>query len=105
MGLTYTFHGHACFTLASDDATLLFDPFLTGNPAAKATADQLAADYILLSHGHFDHMPDTVSIAQRTGATVIGTLELATWMNNQARPMSTACSRAARFAFPLAGSS
>ena len=70
MGLTYTFHGHACFTLASDDATLLFDPFLTGNPAAKATADQLAADYILLSHGHFDHMPDTVSIAQRTGATV-----------------------------------
>ncbi|MEI2697411.1 MAG: MBL fold metallo-hydrolase [Microthrixaceae bacterium] len=46
---------------------MLFDPFLTGNPAAKATADQLAADYILLSHGHFDHMPDTVSIAQRTG--------------------------------------
>ncbi|MFZ2360803.1 MAG: metal-dependent hydrolase [Anaerolineae bacterium] len=83
MELTYTFHGHACFTLASDDVTLLFDPFLTGNPAAKVAADDLAADYILLSHGHFDHMPDTVSIAQRTGATVIGVFELASWMNNQ----------------------
>lgn len=101
MGLTYTFHGHACFTLASDDATLLFDPFLTGNPAAKVTADDLAADYILLSHGHYDHIPDTVSIAQRTGATVIGTLELATWMNNQGVAQIHGMQPGGSFRFPF----
>ncbi len=83
MGLTYTFHGHACFTLEADGTTLLFDPFLTGNPAAKVTADDLAADYILLSHGHFDHLPDAAAIAQRTGATVIGTFEVASWIGGQ----------------------
>jgi len=83
MGLTYTFHGHACFTLTGDGATLLFDPFLTDNPLAKVTADDLAADYILLSHGHFDHLPDAASIAKRTGATVIGTLEVAHWIGTQ----------------------
>lgn len=83
MGLTYTFHGHACFTLEADGTTLLFDPFLTGNPAAKVTADDLAADYILLSHGHFDHLPDAAAIAQRTGATVIGAFEVASWIGGQ----------------------
>ncbi|HSN77668.1 MAG TPA: metal-dependent hydrolase [Anaerolineae bacterium] len=83
MGLTYTFHGHACFTLEADGTTLLFDPFITGNPVAKVTADDLAADYILLSHGHFDHLPDAASIAQRTDATVIGTLEVAHWIGAQ----------------------
>jgi L-ascorbate metabolism protein UlaG (beta-lactamase superfamily) len=83
MGLTYIFHGHACFTLRSDDATLLFDPFLTDNPAAQVKADDLAAGHILLSHGHFDHLPDAVSIAERTGATVIGTFEVASWIGGQ----------------------
>jgi L-ascorbate metabolism protein UlaG (beta-lactamase superfamily) len=83
MGLTYTFHGHACFTLTGDGATLLFDPFVTDNPLAQVTANDLAADYILLSHGHFDHLPDAASIAQRTRATVIGTLEVAHWIGAQ----------------------
>jgi L-ascorbate metabolism protein UlaG (beta-lactamase superfamily) len=83
MGLTYTFHGHACFTLEADGATLLFDPFLTGNPSAQVTPDDLAADFILLSHGHFDHLPDAAAIAQRTGATVIGTFEVASWIGGQ----------------------
>lgn len=83
MALTYTFHGHACFSLESNGTTLLFDPFLTGNPAAKVTADEVAADYILLSHGHFDHLPDAAAIAKRTGATVIGTFEVASWIGGQ----------------------
>lgn len=83
MALTYTFHGHACFTLASEDSTLLFDPFLTDNPVAKVKPDELAADYILLSHGHFDHLPDAAAIAQRTGATVIGAFEVASWIGGQ----------------------
>lgn len=83
MTLTYTFHGHACFSLQGDGTTLLFDPFLTGNPVAKVSADDLQADYILLSHGHFDHVPDAAAIAKRTGATVIGTFEVASWIGNQ----------------------
>lgn len=83
MALTYTFHGHACFSLQGDGTTLLFDPFLTGNPVAKVSADDLQADYILLSHGHFDHVPDAAAIAKRTGATVIGTFEVASWIGNQ----------------------
>lgn len=83
MSLTFTFHGHACFTLQSDDATLLFDPFITDNPMAKVTADDLAADFILISHGHFDHLPDAAAIAKRTGATVIGTFEVASWIGGQ----------------------
>ncbi len=101
MSLTYTFHGHACFTLASNGVSLLFDPFLTGNPAAKVAADDLAADYILLSHGHFDHMPDTVSIAQRTGATVIGVFELASWMNNQGAANVHGMQPGGSFRFPF----
>ena len=83
MGLTYTFHGHACFTLEAEGLALLFDPFLTDNPAAQVKADDLAADYILLSHGHFDHLPDAAAIAKRTGATVIGTFEVASWIGGQ----------------------
>ncbi|MCB0199549.1 MAG: metal-dependent hydrolase [Anaerolineae bacterium] len=83
MSCTYTYHGHACFTLAGDGTNLLFDPFLTDNPVAKTKPEDLAPDYIILSHGHFDHMPDTVAIANRSGATVIGVFELASWMGNQ----------------------
>lgn len=83
MTCTYTYHGHACFTLEGDGVTLLFDPFLTDNPDAKAKPEDFSPDYIILSHGHFDHMPDTVAIANRSDATVIGVFELASWMNSQ----------------------
>ena len=83
MTLVYTFHGHACFTLAAGDTTVLFDPFLTGNPVAQVTPEDLAASHIIVSHGHYDHIPDAVGIAKRTGATVIGTLEVASWIGNQ----------------------
>ena len=53
------------------------DPFLTGNPKAAATADEVDADVILLTHGHGDHLGDTVDIAKRTGATVVAIVELA----------------------------
>lgn len=101
MELTYTFHGHACFSLEADGTTLLFDPFLTGNPAAQVAAADLAADFILLSHGHFDHMPDAAAIAQRTGATVIGTLELATWVNGQGAANVHGMQPGGSFRFPF----
>jgi L-ascorbate metabolism protein UlaG (beta-lactamase superfamily) len=69
--------GHAAFALEHDGKTVLVDPFLTGNPTAAVTADEVAADAIFLTHGHSDHLGDTVDIAKRTGATVVAIVELA----------------------------
>jgi L-ascorbate metabolism protein UlaG (beta-lactamase superfamily) len=69
--------GHAAFALEHDGITVLVDPFLTGNPKAAVSADEVAADAILLTHGHPDHLGDTVAIAQRTGAPVLAIVELA----------------------------
>ncbi len=71
------FLGHACFTLSDGDTTVLIDPFLTGNPKAAASADEVNATTILLTHGHGDHVGDTVAIAKRTGAPVVAITELA----------------------------
>jgi L-ascorbate metabolism protein UlaG (beta-lactamase superfamily) len=71
------FLGHACFSLSDGDTTVLIDPFLTGNPKAAASADEVDASTILLTHGHGDHVGDTVSIAKRTGAPVLAITELA----------------------------
>src|SRR3954469_23871774 len=71
------FLGHAAFALEHDGKTVLVDPFLTGNPKAAATADEVAADAIFLTHAHGDHVGDTVAIAKRTGATVVAIVELA----------------------------
>ena len=71
------FHGHAAFALQHDGKTVLIDPFLTGNPKAAASADEVAADAILLTHGHGDHYGDTVAIAKRTGAPVVAITEIA----------------------------
>jgi L-ascorbate metabolism protein UlaG (beta-lactamase superfamily) len=71
------FLGHACFTLSDGDATVLIDPFLTGNPRAAVSAEDVAATTILLTHGHVDHIGDTVAIAKRTGAPVTAIVELA----------------------------
>ena len=69
--------GHAAFHLSDGTTNILVDPFLTGNPKAAASADEVEADFILLTHGHADHFGDTVSIAKRTGATVIAITEIA----------------------------
>jgi L-ascorbate metabolism protein UlaG (beta-lactamase superfamily) len=69
--------GHSAFHLSGGGADVLIDPFLTGNPKAAATADEVPADVILVSHAHGDHVGDTVAIAKRTGATVVAIVELA----------------------------
>jgi L-ascorbate metabolism protein UlaG (beta-lactamase superfamily) len=72
--------GHACLLLESDGRRVLIDPFLTGNPKAAARADEVSADLILVSHGHEDHLGDTVEIARRTGATVVSNYEISQWL-------------------------
>jgi L-ascorbate metabolism protein UlaG (beta-lactamase superfamily) len=65
----------------SDGRDVLVDPFLSGNPAAAMTADKVPADFILVSHGHGDHVGDTVAIARRTGATVVANYEISQWLS------------------------
>jgi L-ascorbate metabolism protein UlaG (beta-lactamase superfamily) len=71
------FLGHAAFALVDGDTTVLVDPFLSGNPKAAVSADEVEASAILLTHGHGDHIGDTVDIAKRTGAPVLAIVELA----------------------------
>jgi L-ascorbate metabolism protein UlaG (beta-lactamase superfamily) len=71
------FLGHAAFLLEHEGTRVLIDPFLTGNPKAAATAEEVEADAILLTHGHADHIGDTVAIAKRTGAPVVAIVEIA----------------------------
>jgi L-ascorbate metabolism protein UlaG (beta-lactamase superfamily) len=75
--------GHAAIALDTAEYKILIDPFFTGNPAAAIAADQAEADFILVSHGHGDHVGDTIAIAKRTGATVICNYEISEWMQKQ----------------------
>lgn len=72
--------GHAALLLESDGQTVLIDPFLTGNPKAATQANELQPDLILISHGHGDHVGDAVSIARRSGATVVANYEIGEWL-------------------------
>jgi L-ascorbate metabolism protein UlaG (beta-lactamase superfamily) len=71
------FLGHACFELTEGDTRVLIDPFLTGNPKAAAKAEELEPTHIFLTHGHADHIGDTVDIAKRTKAQVVAIVEIA----------------------------
>jgi L-ascorbate metabolism protein UlaG (beta-lactamase superfamily) len=76
----FTYYGHSCFSVSVSGKKLLFDPFITGNELAKGIdINGIEADYILLSHGHSDHVADTEAIAKRTGATIIAAYEVAMW--------------------------
>jgi L-ascorbate metabolism protein UlaG (beta-lactamase superfamily) len=82
--MKFTYYGHACFAVVAGGKNILFDPFITGNELAKnINIDEIEADYIFVSHGHIDHMLDTVAIANRTGATVVGSWELYDYFNKQ----------------------
>jgi L-ascorbate metabolism protein UlaG (beta-lactamase superfamily) len=71
------FLGHAAFELTEGDTRILIDPFLTGNPKATVPADELEPTHIFLTHGHADHIGDTVDIAKRTNAQVVAIVEIA----------------------------
>jgi L-ascorbate metabolism protein UlaG (beta-lactamase superfamily) len=82
-----TYYGHSCFAVQIAGKHLLFDPFITGNPLAKGVdIGRIPADFILISHGHDDHMLDTVAIAQRTKATVISNFEVGEWFGAKGLP-------------------
>lgn len=79
-----TYHGHAVVSVVLDDGTrLLFDPFISQNPLADISAEDVETDYILITHGHDDHIGDMVSIAKKNNATVIGLPEVCAYAANK----------------------
>ncbi len=89
-----TYYGHSCFAVETDGTTLLFDPFISGNELAQSVdIKAINPEFILVSHGHNDHIADCVSIAKRTGAKVICSWEIHEWLNRQGisntHPMNT----------------
>jgi L-ascorbate metabolism protein UlaG (beta-lactamase superfamily) len=82
MAIKITWLGHGSWALKIGDHDVLIDPFLNDSPTAPMKADEVEADFILVSHGHFDHVADVSSIANRTGAAVVSNFEIATWFAN-----------------------
>src|SRR5215471_16817980 len=79
--MNITYYGHSCFGVHVAGTHLLFDPFITGNPLARdINVASVPADYILVSHGHDDHVLDAIAIAQRTNATVLSNFEVGEWL-------------------------
>jgi L-ascorbate metabolism protein UlaG (beta-lactamase superfamily) len=75
-----TYYGHACFAVKVGNYNLLFDPFITPNELAKhIKVNELSCDYVLISHGHEDHLADAENILKRTNSTIISNYEIATW--------------------------
>lgn len=92
--MTITYYGHSCFGIKIQDTHILLDPFISANPLAQhIEVETISADYILLSHGHADHILDAEGIALRTGALVISNYEVHEWMHRKGvqntHPMNT----------------
>jgi L-ascorbate metabolism protein UlaG (beta-lactamase superfamily) len=83
MATQITWYGHNCWSIETAGKTILLDPFLDDSPTAPVKAASVKADFILQSHGHFDHIADTVAIAKRTGATVLANFEVGNWLQKQ----------------------
>jgi L-ascorbate metabolism protein UlaG (beta-lactamase superfamily) len=83
MATQITWLGHNCWSIETAGSTILLDPFLNDSPTAPVKADAVTADFILLSHGHEDHLGDTVAIAKRTGATVLANFEVGEWIKKK----------------------
>lgn len=83
MSVKLTWLGHATWLVESEQHRLIIDPFLTDNPAATFPADQVEVGYVLITHGHFDHVADAASIANRCEATLVASYEVATWFGEK----------------------
>mgnify|MGYP000151675191 CR=1 FL=1 len=87
-----TFYGHATLGLEINGIKILVDPFFDGNPQAKVNSAQVMADYILITHGHGDHVGDSLKIAKRCGAKIIANYEIIQWV--QAKGINNAHAQA-----------
>ena len=79
------YHGHSTFTLTTDDGTrIIIDPWFDENPVSDVKADEIdGVDFILCTHGHFDHFADAIPLAKRTGATLVSTFEIVSFAQSK----------------------
>jgi L-ascorbate metabolism protein UlaG (beta-lactamase superfamily) len=92
--MKFTYYGQSCFAVEMGGKRILFDPFITPNELAKhIKLEDVHADYILVSHGHSDHIADCVALAKQNKATVVGAFEVVNWLNSKGveniHPMNT----------------
>ena len=84
MNMKLTYYGHACFGIELEGTHLLIDPFIKGNElAVHIDVEAIPADYILLTHGHMDHIADAEAISKRTGAIIVSNYEIVTWFEEK----------------------
>ncbi len=83
MSFKFTFYGHAALGLETGGYHILVDPYFSGNPLSAANAETIPADFILITHGHGDHIGDSEAIARRTGATIISNAEISGWLRKK----------------------
>lgn len=83
MSDTIHWYGHATIGLETSGSLIVIDPFFSDNPATDLDADHINPQFILVTHGHHDHIGDTVAIAKRTGALVISNAEIVGWLRRQ----------------------
>lgn len=83
MSVELTWMGHATWLLKSGEHRIIVDPFLSENPAAKVAAKDVQADFVLITHGHFDHVADAAEIANANHATLVANYEIANWFSEK----------------------
>ncbi len=98
---TLTWYGHATWLLDTGKHKVLVDPYFDDNPASPIKADQAAADFILLTHGHEDHTADAVKVAKRTGATVLCNWEIHLWLEKHGVKNSQGMNTGGTFKLPF----
>jgi L-ascorbate metabolism protein UlaG (beta-lactamase superfamily) len=101
MALSLTWHGHATWQIQSGSHALIVDPFFDDNPSSTIKADQVDCQFLLLTHGHFDHIADAAAIAKRTAAQVIANYEIASWLGAQGVPNTFGMNLGGAASFPF----
>lgn len=97
-----TYHGHSVVAIELNDGQkLLFDPFITGNPVTDLKADEVKADWLLITHGHDDHVGDMVSIAKRNDATIISIVEIAKFAQKEGVTKTHGMNIGGKYDFPF----
>jgi L-ascorbate metabolism protein UlaG (beta-lactamase superfamily) len=100
--MTLTYFGHSCFLVEIDGHRLLFDPFISPNPKASAIdLNSLQADFVLLSHGHVDHIADAEAILKQTGAVLISNYEVVEWFKSKGIEKGVGMNIGGSYSLPL----